>query len=145
MSGLQHLFELSDFGKRYSRYILEEIASQTPSVNKIKELLAEFQTLNAKIGQPYEPFYRAGQAINVDGETIAFSRIPRELDWYHGRATRNASVNSEEYWNKQLRMAREEAVTMMHAFDVEPAIEENRTNLPEHTEERRIAHQMSIS
>ena len=37
MTGLQHLYELSDFGKRYSRYILEEIASPTPSVNKIKE------------------------------------------------------------------------------------------------------------
>lgn len=37
MSGLQHLYELSDFGMRYSRYILEEISSPTPSIAKIKE------------------------------------------------------------------------------------------------------------
>ncbi len=37
LSGLRHLYELSDFGKRYSRYILEEIASSTPSIIKIKE------------------------------------------------------------------------------------------------------------
>lgn len=37
LSGLQHLFELSDFGKKYSKYILEEISSPTPSISKIKE------------------------------------------------------------------------------------------------------------
>jgi ADP-heptose:LPS heptosyltransferase len=37
LTGLQHLFELAEFGKKYSRYILEEISSQTPSVTKIKE------------------------------------------------------------------------------------------------------------
>lgn len=37
LNGLQHLFELSEFGKKYSRYILEEISSNTPSINKIKE------------------------------------------------------------------------------------------------------------
>ncbi len=37
MNGLQHLYELSEFGKKYSRFILEEISSSTPSINKIKE------------------------------------------------------------------------------------------------------------
>lgn len=37
MVGLQHLFELSEFGKKYSRYILEDISSQTPSIESIKE------------------------------------------------------------------------------------------------------------
>ena len=37
MTGLQHLFELSEFGQKYSRYILEEISSATPSIAKIKE------------------------------------------------------------------------------------------------------------
>ncbi len=37
MTGLQHLYELAEFGKKYSRYILEEISAQTPSITKIKE------------------------------------------------------------------------------------------------------------
>lgn len=37
LNGLQHLFELSEFGQKYSKYILEEISSQTPSISKIKE------------------------------------------------------------------------------------------------------------
>ena len=37
LTGLQHLFELSEFGQRYSRFILEEISSSTPSISKIKE------------------------------------------------------------------------------------------------------------
>jgi ADP-heptose:LPS heptosyltransferase len=37
MTGLQHLFELSEFGQKYSRFILEEISSATPSIAKIKE------------------------------------------------------------------------------------------------------------
>lgn len=35
--GVQHLYELCDFGMKYSRYILEEISAETPSVVKIKE------------------------------------------------------------------------------------------------------------
>ena len=125
------------------------------SVNKIKELLGEFADLNAKIGQPYEPYYRAGQAINVDGETIAFSRIPREMDWYNGRAARGGVVKvkneageiitrketSDEYYDKQLRMVREEAVTLIHAFDVEPETIMDGNKEMEHSVERRVAHQ----
>ncbi len=31
-----HIFELSEFGKKYSRYILEEISNKTPDISKIK-------------------------------------------------------------------------------------------------------------
>lgn len=37
LQGLQHIFETSEFGKKYSRYILEEISSPSPSISKIKE------------------------------------------------------------------------------------------------------------
>jgi ADP-heptose:LPS heptosyltransferase len=37
MKGLQQFFELCEFGKKYSRYILEEISSKTPDIAKIKE------------------------------------------------------------------------------------------------------------
>jgi ADP-heptose:LPS heptosyltransferase len=37
LNGLQHLFELFEFGKKYSRYILEEVASKIPNIAKIKE------------------------------------------------------------------------------------------------------------
>lgn len=32
-----HLFELAEFGKKYSRYILEEISKKAPEINKIKD------------------------------------------------------------------------------------------------------------
>lgn len=34
---IQRLFELNDFGKKYTQFILEEISSKTPSLAKIKE------------------------------------------------------------------------------------------------------------
>lgn len=37
LTGIQHLFELSEFGKNYSRFILEEISGPTPSIARIKE------------------------------------------------------------------------------------------------------------
>ncbi len=36
MNGIQHFYELADFGKKYSRYILEEISGETPELVKIK-------------------------------------------------------------------------------------------------------------
>jgi len=36
MNGLQHYFELADFGMKYSRYILEEISGETPNLSNIK-------------------------------------------------------------------------------------------------------------
>lgn len=37
LSSFQQLFELSEFGKTYSHYILSEISSETPKIQKIKE------------------------------------------------------------------------------------------------------------
>lgn len=37
IKGLEHLFELTEFGKKYSQYILEEVSSKVPDVIKIKE------------------------------------------------------------------------------------------------------------
>lgn len=78
MSGLQHLFELSDFGKRYSRYILEEIASQTPSVNKIKEFskkideIDQLQKLVQKTAPELAPIidYYTLRKANLFGDNI---------------------------------------------------------------------------
>lgn len=36
VNGIKHLFELCEFGKKYSRFILEEISSETPEIDKIK-------------------------------------------------------------------------------------------------------------
>lgn len=78
LSGLQHLFELSDFGKRYSRYILEEIASQTPSVNKIKEFskkideIDQLQKLVQKTAPELAPIidYYTLRKANLFGDNI---------------------------------------------------------------------------
>lgn len=52
MSGLQYLFELCEFGMKYSRYILEEISCQTPSLAKIKDFskkIDEIDSLQAMV------------------------------------------------------------------------------------------------
>ena len=78
LSGLQHLFELSDFGKRYSRYILEEISSATPSISKIKDFskkIDEIDQLQAMVQKtsPYlSPFidYFIVRKANLQGDNI---------------------------------------------------------------------------
>ncbi|OFZ27166.1 MAG: hypothetical protein A2381_10955 [Bdellovibrionales bacterium RIFOXYB1_FULL_37_110] len=47
LNGLQHLYELSDFGKKYSRYILEEISSSIPRIEKIKEYSAKIDEIDS--------------------------------------------------------------------------------------------------
>lgn len=37
LTALQNLFELSEFGKKYSKYILQEVSTKTPDLTKIKE------------------------------------------------------------------------------------------------------------
>jgi ADP-heptose:LPS heptosyltransferase len=37
LKGLQNLYELAEFGKKYSKYILEEISSETPDIKMIKK------------------------------------------------------------------------------------------------------------
>lgn len=78
MTGLQHLFELSEFGQKYSRYILEEISSSTPSISKIKEYskkIDEIDQLQAMV-QKTSPYlapiidYFTVRKGNLFGENI---------------------------------------------------------------------------
>lgn len=137
------------------------LAKVRPSVAaKVKKLLEEFAELNSKIGQQYKSFTRGTETHHVDGESIVFSRIPREMDYAYGRAAKGSTVKVktetgeivtrpetlDEYWNNQLRMVREEAVTIIHAFDVEPETQKSQGKLEsgklsETAEERRTAHQ----
>jgi len=47
LGGLQHLFELCEFGKKYSRFILEEISSQVPSLAKIKDFSKKIDEIDS--------------------------------------------------------------------------------------------------
>lgn len=47
LAGLQYLFELCEFGKKYSRYILEEISSQVPSLAKIKDFSRKIDEIDS--------------------------------------------------------------------------------------------------
>lgn len=78
MTGLQHLFELSEFGQKYSRFILEEISSATPSIAKIKEYskkIDEIDQLQAMV-QKTSPYlapiidYFTVRKGNLFGENI---------------------------------------------------------------------------
>ncbi len=78
MTGLQHLYELSEFGQKYSRFILEEISSATPSIAKIKEFskkIDEIDHLQAMV-QKTSPYlapiidYFTVRKGNLFGENI---------------------------------------------------------------------------
>ncbi|RPJ77882.1 MAG: hypothetical protein EHM20_05245 [Alphaproteobacteria bacterium] len=78
MTGLQHLYELAEFGKKYSHYILEEISSQTPSISKIKEYskkIDEIDQLQAMV-QKTSPYlapiidYFAVRKGNLFGDSV---------------------------------------------------------------------------
>lgn len=52
LTGLQYVFDLSEFGKKYSKYILEELSSSTPQIDKIRkhsEKIDEIENLLAMI------------------------------------------------------------------------------------------------
>ena len=78
MAGLQHLYELSDFGMKYSRYILEEISSATPSIAKIKEFSKKIDEIDhlQSLVQKTSPFlapiidYFTVRKGNLFGENV---------------------------------------------------------------------------
>lgn len=78
LTGLQHLYELSEFGKKYSRFILEEISSQTPSINRIKEYskkideIDQLQALVQKTSPQLAPVidYLAVRKGNLYGDNV---------------------------------------------------------------------------
>ncbi len=78
MQGLQQLFELSEFGKKYSRYILEEISSNTPNINQIKDYskkVDEIERLSDIVSETYpqlSPIINFGKVsrANLHGENL---------------------------------------------------------------------------
>jgi len=78
LTGLQHLFELSEFGKKYSRFILEEISSQTPSISRIKDYskkideIDQLQALVQKTSPQLAPVidYLAVRKGNLFGDNV---------------------------------------------------------------------------
>ncbi len=45
-TGIQHLYELSEFGKKYSKEILTEVTSPIPSIEKIKDLSQKIEEID---------------------------------------------------------------------------------------------------
>jgi hypothetical protein len=78
LTGIQHLYELAEFGKKYSHYILEEISSQTPSIFKIKDYskkideIDQLQGLVLKTAPSLAPIidYFALRKANLHGESV---------------------------------------------------------------------------
>ncbi len=46
LEGLQNLYELSEFGKKYTKYILGEISSDTPDIQKIKDYSSKIDEID---------------------------------------------------------------------------------------------------
>lgn len=78
LTGLQHLYELAEFGKKYSRFILEEISSQTPSISRIKDYskkideIDQLQALVQKTSPHLAPVidYLAVRKGNLYGDNV---------------------------------------------------------------------------
>lgn len=78
INGFQHLFELCEFGKRYSKFILQEVCADTPDINKIKEYgkkIDEIDNLKQMLARtnpyiaPITSLYRMKKG-NLAGENI---------------------------------------------------------------------------
>lgn len=46
VKGIETLYELSEFGKKYSRYIIEEVSKNTPSIEEIKKFSAKIDEVD---------------------------------------------------------------------------------------------------
>jgi len=46
MKGMQNLYELCEFGKKYSQYILEEISSKATDITKIKSYSSKIDEID---------------------------------------------------------------------------------------------------
>ncbi|MBT3234977.1 MAG: glycosyltransferase family 9 protein [Bdellovibrionales bacterium] len=76
--GLQQLFELCEFGKKYSQYILEEISSQTPNLINIKTHSAKIDEIDSLVKVLHQCYphlaplldYLAVQKGNLQGSNI---------------------------------------------------------------------------
>ncbi len=78
LQGVQHFYELCDFGMKYSRFILEEISGQAPSIVKIKDYskkideVDQLQLLVKKTHPILSPIidYLALRKANLFGENV---------------------------------------------------------------------------
>lgn len=78
LNGVSHLYELSEFGKKYSKYILEELTHENPSTEKLRKLseqLDEIDHLQNSLRRPYPELtailnYFAVMRANTRGETL---------------------------------------------------------------------------
>lgn len=78
MKGLQSLFELCEFGKKYSRYILDEISSKEADISKIKEYSNKIDEIDILKGMVLKthpllaPFINYFTTVmgNLEGENI---------------------------------------------------------------------------
>lgn len=78
LSGLEHLFDLCEFGKKYSHQILEEISSETVDIGKLKEHSARIDeidelSVSLKNAHPYlTPIinYLALQKATLGGDNL---------------------------------------------------------------------------
>lgn len=78
LTGLEHLFDLCEFGKKYSHLILEEVASETVHIGRLKEHSARIDeiddlSVNLKNAHPYlTPIidYLALQKATLGGDNL---------------------------------------------------------------------------
>lgn len=76
--GIKHLYQINEFGKKYSTYILQEVASPTPSIAKIKEYskkIEDVDKLMLTIKEAYPLLspvidYFAVVKSNLEGENV---------------------------------------------------------------------------
>lgn len=78
MNGISHLYELAEFGKKYSKYILEELSKDNPSTDnlvKFSKQLDEIDILQNALKKPYPEFsglldYFAVTRANTAGSSL---------------------------------------------------------------------------
>lgn len=78
LKGLQHTFELAEFGKKYSKFILSELAKPSPSVDDIKDFSLKIDEVDKMMDlvkdtypalDPLVSFYKL-KRHNIQGENV---------------------------------------------------------------------------
>jgi ADP-heptose:LPS heptosyltransferase len=78
LNGISHLYELSEFGKKYAKYILEELTQESPESEKLRkysEQIDEVDKLQKSLKTPFPELspildYFAVMRANTAGETL---------------------------------------------------------------------------
>ena len=78
LNGISHLYELSEFGKKYAKYILEELSKDSPSsdnLHKFSEQIDEVDNLQKSLKRPFPELspildYFAVMRGNTAGESL---------------------------------------------------------------------------